>query len=58
MNSHRYDLYQSETLQRSRVNNTEPQDSFEMNSQRVEIRTVAAENETFFSTVKSGTSLI
>ena len=58
MNSHRYDLYQSETLQGSRVNNTEPQDSFEMNSQRVEIRTVAAENETFFSTVKSGTSLI
>lgn len=48
MNSHRYDLYRAETLQRSRVNNIEPEDSFGINLQRVEIRTVAAKNGTSF----------
>ena len=48
MNSHRYDLYRSETLQGSCVNSRELQDSFGMNLQRVEIHPVAAENGTSF----------
>ena len=48
MNSHRYDLYRSETLQGSCVNNIELQDSFGMNLQQVKIHTVVAENGTSF----------